>query len=64
MTDYGDVVFSVYRERIRDNLDFILNGSHLFQNRREIVDVSKLTDDEIKELWKCLRDDPSPTICP
>ena len=39
---------------LRRIVDSSLNGDGLFVPRHEIVDVSKLTDEQVLELWKVI----------
>ncbi len=44
---------NVWVHRIRDELDYLFNGSPFCSGpRRIIIDVAKMTDEQVKELWR------------
>lgn len=58
--DIIETIPAVWMSEIRKQIDLILNGGSLFEERVEIVDVSKLSDEQVMELWKSLDRDPMP----
>lgn len=54
--DFDELIFKFYKQSIKEEIDFLINGHELLGGRKEVLDVEKLTDDDLKAFARARAD--------